>query len=150
MSDFSGSRISRLVWTLTAVGIGAGVLTMGINYQALLEIRKQRANTIARELDVLTALRELRLERESAVDTLQFRLSNLDVDNTSAERPLGNLEDAVTRCAELLRHHESVLHSGAGDLRAVTQALQDLSELQEEIALYRVEAVANKHAYQDQ
>ncbi len=146
------SRISRLVWTLSAVGIGAGVLTLGMEYRALSEIRRQRDQVKQVEERASAALASLRLQRELVIrDMVAHFVSSTHKDDRVAPQSPGHLEPFVEACkAELTRldcdeaPREMALHSMA---KAVTELARVHEVLEQHELTVRETEKALVHAW---
>ena len=70
----SGLKITRLVWVLSVVGLGTGVLTMGIQYSAWDQIKKQSDLVSMSETEMLESIEEFADERELLFNHLEAYL----------------------------------------------------------------------------
>ncbi|MCH7871761.1 MAG: recombinase family protein [Planctomycetes bacterium] len=94
------STIPRLVWTLTAVGVGAGVVMLAIVNYALARVRDERARTESLQTGLTTAVAALREEREAVFADLEARFSVDAADDRAAARSPDSLIPMVRQCQQ--------------------------------------------------
>ncbi len=133
MSVHKKNRIPRLVWTLATVGIGAGTLTMLIEYRALKEIREERTLTTAAEARITEMLRAIRRERDHIFETMENQLSGTSSVNTPTPNPVSQLAELIDDCRPYLNTMESRDISFEEELAAMHQAVEELAGVHSEV-----------------
>ncbi len=140
------STISRLVWLLACVGIGAGVLTLSLEYRALERVRVQRANTKSAEALASTALRNLRISREIIFEDLENRfLEKTGPKNREWHAP-ETLVPLVEDFSTQLLEYKNELISYDAHVKAIAEGITLLSKDFEKIGIFEEQLTQAKDA----
>lgn len=138
-----GSRISRLVWALAAVGLAAQAITFGMEQLALTRIRAERSAMKEIEGRALASLRRFQRARETVIQDLELHFQ------TDAKLPPLNHADPMklislhAQCeadlAELTDDHESM-----GSSLAMREAILTLAKLHHQLKHYIEKSAESK------
>lgn len=142
----SSSRIARLVWALTAVGLCAGAVTHGLEYVALKSIRKQRASVKEAEAAAFASIRRLQTAREFVVKELDIHFQkDGDGQPRSCHGPqvlVKLLEQCMADLSAL--DSETLNHKTSSD--ELTRAVQSLSALHRDVGEYQEQVWTTRSA----
>ncbi len=146
MSQHSKNRIPRLVWTLAAVGIIAGTLTMLFEYYALRVVREERNETSMAEARVTDVLRTIREERDSIFEHIEKRLNGLLTESDEKIAPAQQLKVLVVACRPYLVAMESAQVSFDEELGALQSAIETLDRVHMDVEAVMTESARTRAA----
>lgn len=133
MSHRKRNRIPRLVWTLAAVGIGAGTLTMLLEYRVLSDLREERTITTATEARITEMLRAIRRERDLVFEQIENRLNGSPSPQESAHKPAELLADLIENCRPYFQRMEDQNISFDDELDSMHRSIERLQSIQSDV-----------------
>ncbi len=133
------ARIPRLVWMLSAMGIGAGAFTLGMEYHALAQIRAQRERAELAHTQAAESVRALRIERETVFRDLEEHFSEYPGASRSPRRAPHSLDHFAAECKHKLAQLENGGAAGIDAAVYMEQAVASLSAIHRKVETYQEE-----------
>ncbi len=115
--------IPTLVWTLACIGIGAGLLTMGLEYRALKHIKEVGDQTATTTAFATESLEALRSERDILFRDMEAHLVHDKSQGCPVSRFPGRLVRVFTKCREALLQVRDTEIRSVDEIKAMEEVI---------------------------